>query len=108
MDRIVILFIACKQLGTLLFSDIDIVQDLFELIIELLARNRSRIISYDMFRDYVYNDYEIDTGTIRAEVNRLKKVLKEDIVVNIRGVGYMIERPRFYYAYGSLTHSWVR
>lgn len=63
-------------------------------IIELLARNRSRVVSYDMFRDYVYNDYEIDTGTIRAEVNRLKKALKEDIVVNIRGVGYMIERPR--------------
>ncbi len=62
-------------------------------IIDLLARNRSRVVSYDMFRDYVYDDYDIDTGTIRAEVNRLKKVLKEDIIVNVRGIGYLIERP---------------
>jgi DNA-binding response OmpR family regulator len=63
-------------------------------IIELLARNRSRIVTYDMFRDYVYDDFMIDVGTIRAEVNRLKKVLKEDIIINIRGIGYMIERPK--------------
>jgi DNA-binding response OmpR family regulator len=63
-------------------------------IIELLARNRSRVVTYDMFRDYVYGDDMIDVGTIRAEVNRLKKVLKEDIIINIRGIGYMIERPK--------------
>ena len=62
-------------------------------IIELLALNRSLIVSYDMFRDYVWNDGYIDNATIRAEVNRVKKVLKEDCIINIRGIGYMIERP---------------
>jgi len=62
-------------------------------IIELLAHNRSIVVQYDMFRDYVWNDDYIDNATIRAEVNRVKKVLKEDFIKNIRGSGYMIERP---------------
>ena len=62
-------------------------------IIELLALNRSLVVQYDMFRDYVWNDDYIDNATIRAEVNRVKTVLKEDFIKNIRGIGYMIERP---------------
>ncbi|QKJ21923.1 response regulator transcription factor [Poseidonibacter lekithochrous] len=62
-------------------------------IIELLAHNRSLVVQYDMFRDYVWNDDYIDNATIRAEVNRVKKVLKEDFIKNIRGSGYMVERP---------------
>jgi DNA-binding response OmpR family regulator len=46
-----------------------------------------------MFRIYAYNDDEIDNATIRAEVNRVKKELKEDFIINIRGSGYMIKRP---------------
>lgn len=62
-------------------------------IIELLAQNRSLVVNYDMFRNYVWNDDYIDNATIRAEVNRVKTVLKEDFIKNIRGSGYMIERP---------------
>lgn len=62
-------------------------------IIELLAHNRSLVVQYDMFRDYVWNDDYIDNATIRAEVNRVKKILKEDFIKNIRGSGYMVERP---------------
>ena len=62
-------------------------------IIELLALNRSLVVNYDMFRNYVWNDDYIDNATIRAEVNRVKTVLKEDFIKNIRGSGYMIERP---------------
>lgn len=62
-------------------------------IIKLLTQNRSRVVSYDMFREYVWNDSGIDTPTIRAEINRLKKVLKEDFIINVRSLGYMIKRP---------------
>lgn len=62
-------------------------------IIEVLAINRSLVVNYDMFRIYAYNDDEIDNATIRAEVNRVKKELKEDFIINIRGSGYMIKRP---------------
>jgi len=60
-------------------------------IIELLTNNRGLVCNYDMFRDYVWDDDFIDNATIRAEVNRVKKGLKEDFIVNIRGVGYMIK-----------------
>ena len=56
-------------------------------IIELLALNRSLVVQYDMFRTYVWNDDYIDNATIRAEVNRVKTVLKEDFIKNIRGSG---------------------
>ena len=62
-------------------------------IIDLLSANRSLVCNYDMFRDYVWNDDYIDNATIRAEINRVKKVLKEDFIINIRAIGYMIERP---------------
>ena len=62
-------------------------------IIELLSQNRSLVVNYDMFRTYVWNDDYIDNATIRAEVNRVKTVLREDFIKNIRGSGYMVERP---------------
>jgi DNA-binding response OmpR family regulator len=60
-------------------------------IIQLLARYKNSVVNYDMFREIVWNDQNIDNATIRAEVNRVKKVLKEDFISNIRGFGYMIE-----------------
>ena len=60
-------------------------------IIQLLARYKNSVINYDMFREYVWQDDDIDNATIRAEINRLKKVLKEDFITNIRGLGYMIQ-----------------
>ncbi len=63
------------------------------LIISLLSQNRSLVVNYDMFREYAYDGDNIDNATIRAEVNRVKKALKEDFIINIRGIGYMVERP---------------
>lgn len=62
-------------------------------IIELLSNNRSLVVTYDMFKEYAYAGDEINTSTIRSEINRIKKVLKEDFIINIRGSGYMIKRP---------------
>ncbi len=61
-------------------------------IIELLARNKGIVVDYDMFREFVYTEEFVDNPTIRAEISRLKKSLKSDFIVNIRGLGYKIER----------------
>ena len=61
-------------------------------IIQLLAQYRGTVVSYDMLREYVWESYDIDNATIRAEVSRLKKSLQEDFIVNVRSLGYMIER----------------
>lgn len=63
-------------------------------IIDLLARNRGRIVEFDQFRAYIWDDDYVDNATIRAEVSRLKKSLKEDFIQNIRALGYMIDIPR--------------
>ncbi|MGD9970189.1 MAG: response regulator transcription factor [Sulfuricurvum sp.] len=63
-------------------------------IIDLLAKNRGRIVDFDQFRAYIWDDEYVDNATIRAEVSRLKKSLKEDFIQNIRSLGYMIDIPR--------------
>lgn len=62
-------------------------------IVDFLAHNRSFVCTYEMFKEYVWFGEEIEEGTIRAEINRLKKNLKEDFIENIRGIGYKISTP---------------
>ena len=62
-------------------------------IIDLLARNRGRVVDFEHFSLYVWDEQIVDNATIRAEVNRLKKSLHEDVIINVRGMGYMIEKP---------------
>jgi len=75
-------------------GEVQILSSRRQQIIRLLVANRSRVVSYDMFREYVWGDTYVDDATIRAEVNRLKKSLKEEIILNVRSIGYMIDRPR--------------
>lgn len=60
-------------------------------IIDLLSRNQGRVVDFEQFRDYIWDEEYVDNATIRAEVSRLKKVLKEDFIQNIRALGYMID-----------------
>lgn len=62
-------------------------------IITLLANNRNNVVSYTLFETYAWDGKEVGIPTIRAEINRLKKFLKEDIILNIRNLGYMIKNP---------------
>lgn len=64
-------------------------------IIEFLTHNRGFVCSYDMFRESVWSDCDmfVDDATIRTEINRLKNHLKEDFIVNVRGIGYMVKTP---------------
>lgn len=62
-------------------------------IIDILARNRGRVVDFEQFRIYVWDEQIVDNATIRAEVNRLKKSMQEDVIINVRGMGYMIDKP---------------
>jgi DNA-binding response OmpR family regulator len=61
-------------------------------IIELLALNINIVVDFERFREDVWNCEPIDNPTIRAEISRLNKVLKDDFIKNIRGLGYKIDR----------------
>ncbi len=61
-------------------------------IIHILALNINMIVDFERFRVDVWDGEDIDNPTIRAEISRLKKALKEDFIKNIRGLGYKIDR----------------
>jgi DNA-binding response OmpR family regulator len=61
-------------------------------IIELLALNINIVVDFERFRVDVWNAEDIDNPTIRAEISRLNKILKDDFIKNIRGLGYKIDR----------------
>jgi len=74
-------------------SCVQILSERHMKIMILLANNRNRAVNYGLFEEYAWDGMEIEIPTIRAEINRLKKLLKEDMIVNIRNIGYMIKKP---------------
>jgi len=63
-------------------------------IMILLAHNRNHVVDYLLFEEYAWDGMEVTIPTMRAEINRLKKLLREQVIVNIRNMGYMIKNPR--------------
>ncbi|MGM0623753.1 MAG: response regulator transcription factor [Campylobacterota bacterium] len=83
----------CKDLRTLYFKKQP--QELTKKqvdIIHTMALNVNMVVDFERFRLDVWDGANIDNPTIRAEISRLKKSLKEDFIKNIRGLGYKIER----------------
>lgn len=61
-------------------------------IIDLLASNMNFTFDFDAFRHRVWERDDIDDATIRTEINRLRKLLKEDLITNAKGLGYKLEK----------------
>ncbi len=59
-------------------------------IINLFASNTTRVVDFDMLRHFVWNDAIVDNATIRAEVHRVRQILKEELIVTLKGVGYKL------------------
>ena len=61
-------------------------------IIDLFANNINKIVDFDMLRHYVWDDPQIDNATIRAEVHRVRQILKEDLIESLKGIGYRVNK----------------
>ncbi len=61
-----------------------------KMILDLLVKNKNQIVSQDMIRDYVWDDY-VDPANVRVQINNLRKKLDKDLIKNIRGMGYKLE-----------------
>lgn len=61
-------------------------------ILTLLSENIGIVVDFEKFRSFVWNDEPVDNATIRAEISRFRKSLKEDFISNIKGVGYKIDK----------------
>ena len=61
-------------------------------IMNLFASNINKIVDFDMLRHYVWDDIPVDNATIRAEVHRVRQILKEDLIESLKGIGYKINK----------------
>ncbi|WP_309499000.1 response regulator transcription factor [Sulfurovum sp.] len=59
-------------------------------IIELFAVNINKVVDFEMLRYYAWDDSPVDNAIMRAEIHRVRQVLKEDLIVTLKGVGYIL------------------
>ena len=59
-------------------------------IMDILTSYKGNIVDFDLLRHHVWYDRHIDNATIRAEVHRVRSVLKEDLIESIKGIGYRL------------------
>jgi len=82
-----------KKDSTLLYNgELQILTKKQQSIIECLCKNIGTIIDFDIFREYAWGSDLVSDATIRAEISRLRKALKEDFIQNHKGVGYKVDR----------------
>ncbi len=61
------------------------------LIIAILVENLGSVVTIDDFQNYVWGE-DIDPTNIRVQINNLRKKLDGNLVVNVRGFGYKIDK----------------
>ena len=61
-------------------------------IMDVLAKNINKVVDFEMLRHYAWDDSPIDNAVIRAEIHRLRQVLKEDLITTLKGVGYTLSK----------------
>lgn len=61
-------------------------------IIELFAANINKVVDFEMLRHYAWDDSPVDNAIIRAEIHRVRQVLKEDLITTLKGVGYTLSK----------------
>ena len=61
-------------------------------IMDLFAKNINKVVDFEMLRHYAWDDSPVDNAIIRAEIHRLRQVLKEDLISTLKGVGYRLSK----------------
>lgn len=61
-------------------------------IMNLLVSNIDKTVSFHMLQYDVWHDTHVDNATIRAEIHRLKKILKEHLIESVKGIGYRLRK----------------
>lgn len=61
-------------------------------LIRMFVSNLGQIMTDESIRSFVWDGEEAEPSTIRSLVNRVKQKLKEELIENVRGFGYMMKR----------------
>ena len=59
-------------------------------ILETLVKHRGSVVSIEQFQDEVWGEY-MDPANIRVQINKLRRKMEEEIIRNVRGLGYKID-----------------
>lgn len=61
-------------------------------LLYILIKNSPNIINNSDIIDYVWKDKEICNNTLRTTIKKIRDKIYEDFIINIRGIGYKIEK----------------
>jgi DNA-binding response OmpR family regulator len=59
-------------------------------LLEFLIQNKSRIITYDMIENAIWQDGSMSPDAIRSQIRNLRTKTHKDVVKNISGIGYKL------------------
>ena len=61
-----------------------------KLLLSLLVKNINATVTNEMIHEYVWDSKEMEAVSMRSIVHKLKKKLKNGMIVNLRGIGYKL------------------
>jgi two-component system, OmpR family, response regulator QseB len=61
-----------------------------KLLLSLLVKNINNTVTNEMIHEYVWDSKEMEAVSMRSIVHKLKKKLKNGMILNLRGVGYKL------------------
>jgi DNA-binding response OmpR family regulator len=61
-----------------------------KLLLTLLVKNINSTVTNEMIHEYVWDSKEMESVSMRTIVHKLKKKLKNGMIINLRGVGYKL------------------
>lgn len=61
-------------------------------LIVLFVSNLGQIMSDESIRSFIWDGEDTEDSTIRSLINRVRHKLKEDLLENVRGFGYLMKR----------------
>ena len=57
----------------------------------LIIKNKNKLVTFAMLRDYVWEDKEISHSTILSTMRDLKKIIPQAMIKNVKGEGYIYQ-----------------
>ncbi len=59
-------------------------------ILYILLKNKGETVEPNIIKDYVWEELNVCDNTLRTQIKKLRTKLKENFIVNIRNIGYII------------------
>lgn len=64
-------------------------------VLQVLLENRGRVMSREQLEQALYGwDGEVESNALEVHIHHLRRKLGSELIRNIRGVGYVIEKPK--------------